>query len=114
MHEASLAYGILETVHRQSSEKGFEKILEIRLRIGRGAGVQADSLRFAFDIAKEGTRAAAAKLVIEQVPLGGHCKDCGERFTVDARFLLECPACGSSALTVTEGFEMNIVDMEVE
>jgi len=114
MHEASLAYGILDTVCRQSAEKGFEKILEIRLRIGQGAGVQADSLRFAFDIAKEGTRAAAAELVIEQVPLGGYCKDCGKRFTVGERYLLECPACCSPALAVTEGFEMDIVDMEVE
>ena len=114
MHEASLAYSILETVRNQCTAKGYTKILEIRLRIGQGSGVQADSLHFAFDIVKKDTIADQACLIIEQIPLGGHCKDCGRNFTIPDRYILQCPHCGCSRLTVTDGFEMDIIDMEVE
>ena len=114
MHEASLAFSILQTVCKQATANGFSKILEIRLRIGLGSGVQADSLAFAFDIAKRATTADQAALLIDQIPLGGHCKDCGQIFTITERYILECPHCKSSALAITEGFEMDIIDMEVE
>ena len=114
MHEASLAYSILLTVCNQCTGSGFAKILEIRLRIGQGSGVQSDSLRFAFDIAKKDTVAEQASLVIEQIPLGGHCKDCGQTFTITERYILECPYCKRSELAITDGFEMDILDMEVE
>ena len=114
MHEASLAYSILETVTRQCQENNFSRILEVRLRIGQGSGVQADSLKFAFDICKEKTPAHDAELIIETVPLGGKCDACGQHFEAEFSFIFNCPHCQSSNFSITQGFETEILDMEVE
>jgi len=114
MHETSLVQSILETVCRQCQEADYSKILEIRLRIGQASGIQTEALVFAFDIIKENTLAKEAFLVIEQVPLKGNCKKCGKGFEISDRYVFNCPNCRSTSFTITSGFEMQIVDMEVE
>jgi hydrogenase nickel incorporation protein HypA/HybF len=114
MHEASLAYSILETVTRQCQASNFSRILEVRLRIGQGSGVQPDSLKFAFDICKKNTLAHDAEMTIEIVPLGGECRACGQHFEVENSIIFSCPYCRSSNFSITQGFETQILDMEVE
>lgn len=114
MHEASLAYSILETVVRQCKEENFTRILEVRLRIGQGSGVLADSLKFAFDICKKDTPAHDAEMIIEPVPMGGDCTACGQHFVAESRHIFSCPHCRSNSFTITQGFETQIIDMEVE
>lgn len=114
MHEASLAQSLLETVCRQCQEADYSKILEIRLRIGQASGVQTEALAFAFDICKKNTLAKEARLVIEQVPLKGICKKCRKSFEINDKYVFNCPNCRSTSFTISSGFEMQIVDMEVE
>lgn len=114
MHEASLAYSILETITRQCQSSNFSRILEVRLRIGKGSGVQPDSLKFAFDICKINTLANDAEMTIETVPLGGECRTCGHIFETESSVLFNCPHCRSSNFSITQGFETEIFDMEVE
>jgi hydrogenase nickel incorporation protein HypA/HybF len=114
MHEASLAQSILETVCRQCQEADYSRILEIRLRIGQASGVQTEALAFAFDVCKGNTLAREASLVIEQVPFNGSCKKCGKIFEISDKYVFNCPNCRSTSFTISSGFEMQIVDMEVE
>lgn len=114
MHEAALAYSILETVTGQCLEKNFSRILEVRLRIGMGSGVQSDSLKFAFDICKKNTPAHDAEMIIDTVPMGGECNACGRHFETENHLVFNCPFCRSGSFTITQGFETEIVDMEVE
>lgn len=114
MHEASIAMSILDTVTKQCLAEGYESIEAVRVQIGKAAGIQPDALGFAFDIAKQGTIAAAAVLLIDHILVGGICHDCGREFEIgDNRFVYRCPACGSSSLKVDRGYEMQIIDMEV-
>ena len=113
MHEASIAISLIETVSSICLKEGYDTIESVRLKLGRAAGIFPDALLFAFDAAKSGTRASQAKLVIEFVPLGGHCRDCGACFESEERYIFSCPACKSSAIQITGGNEMQIVDMEV-
>jgi len=114
MHEASLALSILETVCRQCATEGHETILSIHLRIGNASGVMTDSLCFAFDAAKINTIARDASLEIEKIPLGGTCQACRQEFSTAMSYILECPHCQQQEFKITRGFEMEIVDMEVE
>ncbi len=114
MHEASLAYSILETVTGQCQASNFSRILEVRLRIGQASGVQPDSLKFAFDICKQNTLAHEAELLFETVPLGGKCNACGLDFEAEGGVIFSCPHCRSSNFSITRGFETEILDMEVE
>lgn len=114
MHEASIALGILDTVIKQCREAGYGSIESVRVKIGKAAGVLPDALGFAFDIAKKGTLADEAVLMIDHILIGGICHDCGKEFEVDDnRFIYRCPSCSSSSLKVDRGYEMQIVDMEV-
>lgn len=113
MHEASIALSVLDTVVEQCSREGYGAVELVRLKIGKAAGILPDALQFAFDAAKIGTIADEAVLDIEIIRLGGCCRDCGSRFESDEKFVFNCPGCGSSAIEMNMGFEMQIVDMEV-
>ena len=115
MHEASIVLSILDAVTEQCRKEGYGSIQSVRVRIGKAAGILPDALVFAFDIAKNSTIAENAELVIELVRVGGDCQDCGRDFEIDgSRFVYECPNCGSASIKVNKGYEMQIVDMEVD
>jgi len=113
MHEASIAISLLDTVSALCRQEGYDSIESVRLRVGKAAGILPDALLFAFDVAKAGTIASQAELIIEFVLLGGCCNDCGSQFESDERFIYSCPECKSNAIKITRGNEMQIIDMEV-
>ncbi len=113
MHETSLAHSIIEIIDEQCSEQGCTTVDALTVRLGKATGVMPESLQFAFDALKEPTRARNARLVIELVPVGGHCSACGKDFDVpDAQYVFSCPLCGSNAFEITRGREMEILDIE--
>jgi hydrogenase nickel incorporation protein HypA/HybF len=96
MHEASIAISLIETVSDLCQQEGYNSIESVRLKVGRAAGILPDALLFAFDVAKSDTLANKAELIIEYVPLGGFCSDCGSQFDSEERYIYACPACKSS------------------
>lgn len=114
MHEASIALSILDTIIGQCRQQGYQTINSVKLRIGSAAGIFPDALQFAFDIAKNETIAKDAVLIIEQVLLGGICRSCDRRFEIEEYPALSCPHCHGYSLQIDQGFEMNIVEMDVE
>ena len=113
MHEASIALSVLNTVTEECLQRGFASVESVHLRIGKGSGILPEALTFAFDIAKSDSIAREAQLQIDLIPLGGQCHECGTTFEVEERFLLACPQCQGSDFTINQGYEMNIIDMEV-
>jgi len=113
MHEASIAISLIETVSDLCQKEGYDSIESVRLKVGKAAGILPDALLFAFDVAKAGTPASQAQLIIEYIPLGGFCSECGSQFESEERYIYSCPDCKSNAIKITRGDEMQIVDMEV-
>jgi len=113
MHEASIAISLIGTVSDICQKEGYNSIETVRLKVGRAAGILPDALLFAFDMAKAGTPASRAELIIEYVPLGGFCCKCGSQFESQERYIFSCPDCKSNTIKITRGDEMQIVDMEV-
>jgi hydrogenase nickel incorporation protein HypA/HybF len=91
----------------------FQSIESVRLKVGKAAGILPDALLFAFDVAKADSIASQAELIIEHVSLGGICCDCDLQFESEERYIFNCPVCQSSAIKITKGDEMQIIDMEV-
>lgn len=114
MHEASIAAGLLDIAVRECREKGFEKVVNVNIRIGKASGVMPEALLFAFDALKSGTIAAGASLAIKVVPVSGHCSACSMDFTVDGEYVLCCPLCGSGSFTVKTGRELDLTELEVD
>lgn len=113
MHETSIALSILDIVGNVCRDEERSRVDVIRVKIGRASGVMTDSLLFAFDCVKEGTCAAGANLDVVEVPVGGHCAGCGSDFSVEEKYVFECPLCGDRNFSITSGHELEIMELEV-
>lgn len=113
MHEASIILNVLDIAEQHCSKNGFEKIDSIKLKIGKASGVMLDALYFAFKAARIDTPASGAVLDIMEIPVGGHCNACKKGFSVEERYVFACPLCGSGDFVVTNGRELDIVELEV-
>jgi hydrogenase nickel incorporation protein HypA/HybF len=68
MHELGIVQGVVEAAEERSEGR---KILRLVMEIGRGSGVLPDAVRFAWDVATEGTLAEGATLEIVELPGSG-------------------------------------------
>jgi len=108
MHE----YGITESVVTAVRERLPDAAIScVHLEIGSLSGVSADSVRFYFGMAAEGTNLEGARLEISEVPARCRCRSCGAEFEPDGPIPL-C-SCGSPDAAVLSGGSMRIVSVEV-
>lgn len=113
MHELGIAQSIYQTVQQEQQKQGLPTVTRIVVRVGALSDVVPDALLFNFDIIKQDTPLAQAKLTIEEVPVRARCKDCSHRFEVK-RFLFVCPRCQSGQVEMLQGQELDIAYFEVE
>lgn len=113
MHEMSLCEGVLQVMRDQASSVGFNRVKTVWLEIGDLAGVDAEAMRFGFDVVVKGSVADGAALEIINLPGRAWCMTCGYEVGVSQRFD-PCPDCGGYQLQVTGGDELRIKELEVE
>ena len=114
MHELSIAYSVVETVENAARAAGAVKVGKVFLKIGRLSGVVIDSLKFAFDIAAEGTLLEGAKLEIEDVLIKVRCEPCRHEFTLNGTPVFRCPLCSQPTPNIIAGRELDIISVELE
>ena len=108
MHELAIAESVVDTVTQRLPGA---TVTCVHLEIGALSGVVADSIRFCFDLATEGTGLAGARLEITEPPARCRCRASGAEFRPDSPIVL-CP-CGSPDVAVLAGEELKIVSVEV-
>ena len=108
MHELAIAESVVETVTERLPGA---KVTRIHLEIGALSGVVADSIRFCFDLATEGTGLAGAQLDITEPPAQCRCRACSTEFAPDGPVVL-CP-CGSPDVAVLSGEQLKIISVSV-
>ena len=113
MHEASIMQSVFDVAFAQLPPDSTARIVRLRLRVGDLAGAVPESLVFAFEAMKPGTPAACAELELQRVPARLVCLDCRREFEPD-RFPAACPGCGSWAVEVQLGQELDLVLVEME
>lgn len=112
MHELSIALSMIEQIEEQSV-KHPGTVRSVNLRIGALSGVDAEALRFAWEIACAGTPFAEAKLVIESIPLSVRCPQCGETHSPDI-WALACPRCITPEQDILAGTELELTSLEID
>jgi hydrogenase nickel incorporation protein HypA/HybF len=65
MHELSLAIALVEVASDAAKGLGAAGVNRLFVRLGAGAGVVPEALRFSFDVAAEGTIVQGARLEVE-------------------------------------------------
>ena len=77
------------------------------------AGVEADALRFAFEIVTQETAAAGAELMVEPVAVRAYCSGCAADFAPEDAFVFSCPKCGQLSWDIRQGRELELMRIEV-
>lgn len=113
MHEVGVAQSILDIVVETANANDAKTVNKVNLRIGKLAGIETESLTFAFDALKDTTIAKDAVLTIERVPITGRCTECGHEAEYDSYFF-QCAKCNSYKVELLTGEEMQITDIEVD
>jgi len=110
MHELSICQGIID-VAADALPAPMPRVSSVSVKIGRLTDVVPDSLRYYFELLSPGTPLAGATLVIEEIPIRGHCADCAADFDIDA-LVFTCPACGSGFVDLLSGRELQVVSVD--
>ncbi len=109
MHELSIAQAIVDVATRHAGEARVERV---QVTIGRLRQVVPSALAFSFELCAHGTSVQGAELEIEHVAIGAVCRSC-ETESELAAFPLACPACGSLAVDVVRGEELQVESLEL-
>src|SRR5439155_7885623 len=67
MHELSIALSILDIVAEEAERRNGARVLAVHLRLGPLSGVVKESLRSAYELAREGSGFEGSELFIEGV-----------------------------------------------
>lgn len=113
MHEMAISESILGILEDEARRQNFARVKRVRLEIGPLAGVEAEALRFSFDVVTKGTLAEDAVLEIIATQAQAWCVWCERLVTVRQRYDA-CPSCGGQQVQLTAGEEMRIKDLEVD
>ena len=108
MHELAIAESVVDAVTRKLPGA---RITSVHLEIGVLSGVVAESIRFCFGLAPEGTGLEGAALEITEPPARCRCRSCNTEFQPDPPIVL-CP-CGSADVAVLGGEELKILSVQV-
>ena len=112
MHELAICQALMEQVERIAQEEQADQVLSIHLAIGPLSGVEPRLLEQAFSVARAGSIAASAELVIESMPVQVSCKQCGQQSEALPGRLV-CGHCGDWRTRLVSGDEMNLLHIEL-
>ncbi len=112
MHEVGIIQSMLDLAIQTAQQNQASRIHQIRLRVGVMSGVVADALNFAFEVVRQGTMAAEARLEVESVPMACWCVKCQREFE-PADFPCECPACHQFSAELRRGRELELASLEI-
>jgi hydrogenase nickel incorporation protein HypA/HybF len=113
MHELSIIENILNIIIGIAQKEGLTSITKVVLEIGELRQIVPQTMRFAFEAASKGSIAESAVLEMEFVPVKARCNSCTREFLINDNIFL-CAHCGGTDLSVTEGQELIIKNIEGE
>ncbi len=114
MHEMSIAHSILTQVESLQIQHQAERVIWIKIRIGKISGVVAEQLQYAFDIYKlQFPTCKETELKIDELEIKTRCRDCG-RESEQQELFLACSFCGSIQVDIIQGQEMIIEQVELD
>ncbi len=113
MHELKIATYILNITDSVALNHKLTKINTINVKIGKMRHIYQETLKNAFKIVSEDTKAKDATLQLELIPIKMRCRSCEEVFLVKSNSYI-CNFCGEYDLETVEGDEIIIESIDGE
>ncbi len=112
MHEYSIVGALLERVEAEARRHREAVVLGIRVRVGELAGVDAELLKSAWSLFREGTPCARAELDLASEPARWECPRCDA--AIERGAPLRCDRCEAPArLASGDALVLERIEMEV-
>jgi hydrogenase nickel incorporation protein HypA/HybF len=112
MHELSIALSMIEQIEEEAEKHGGGIVEVVYVRIGELSGVDAQALRFAYEMASDRTSLASSRLEIEPVRLLVFCPQCHSTHKPDPQHIF-CPRCLTPEQEILEGRELEVRALEL-
>jgi hydrogenase nickel incorporation protein HypA/HybF len=114
MHEMGIATEIVRiAVASIPEEMAGSRVVRVHLKVGKLAAVVSDSLKFCFEIVARETPAEGAQLEIQEMAVAARCHACDHQWEIE-NTVFSCPRCGSGAIDMLSGRELDIESIELE
>lgn len=113
MHELSVATALVAQAEQAARAAGADRVVAVRLRLGRLSGLVPEALEFGFAFAAEGTALEGARLEIERVDPVIWCPSCEAAGTLASTTRFRCPTCDTPSAQVLAGRELELRSLEV-
>lgn len=111
MHELSIVQSIIDIILTELPKHNLTKVESISLRIGAMRQVVPEALYFGFECLSKNTPLEGARVLIENIPVRGRCRQCQSEFILDS-WLDNCKSCGQSQIEIISGKELEIAEFE--
>jgi len=111
MHELSVCQALVGQVENLLKDHYAHRVAQITLGIGPLSGVEPNLLEQAYTIARAGTVAGEAELIVESIPVRVHCDTCGAETSVLPNRLV-CGECGDWHTRLISGDECMLMSVE--
>jgi hydrogenase nickel incorporation protein HypA/HybF len=112
MHELAICQALLDQVERVARAQHAERVAAVHVRCGVLAGVEPGLLYRAYEVARAGTLADGAALIIEDSPVRVYCPRCRSESSASAQRLV-CSICGEWRTEVVAGHELLLMSVEL-
>jgi hydrogenase nickel incorporation protein HypA/HybF len=112
VHELSICQALIEQVEAVASKEGALQVVQVRVGLGPLSGVEPQLLQQAFQLARAGSIAATAGLLIDHLPVRVSCRNCGLETGAEVANLA-CSNCGDWHTRLISGDEMLLTEVEL-
>lgn len=113
MHEFAICQSLMSQVESIALERKAQSVSLIVVALGALSGVEAQLLKNAYSIARAGTMAENAELIIENSPIRVQCSQCGSESDALPNKLV-CKHCGDWRTRLISGDELILMRVELE
>ena len=113
MHELSICQALIEQVEAVARKEGAVQVVQVRIGIGPLSGVEPQLLEQAYQLARAGSVAATASLLIDHLPIRVSCRGCGQETAAEVTNLA-CGNCGDWHTNLVSGDEMLLLQVELD
>ena len=113
MHEYSIVQSLIESCEDHVKQNDATKVTKVVVKIGVMSGVEPHLLNEAFNLFKKGTVCDGCEFIMNVQKVKIECREC-QQVSLLQKNEYHCPYCKSVDVSVIDGEDMFLMQLELE